>query len=189
MKFVLKILCSIPVVLLSLYYIPVLGIILILFRYYAYRNKKYYSLPRTLIVCGVIILIPRLIDLIFDIFKIKVSGFDITKITLSEFYLRLISYSKLLVSVGIIFLLISIIFRETILKLISKLKTFIKDYINKYEKEKREIREKNDLIIKKQREDIKNTHLVHCPNCGADNTIVGKTGKCKYCRNDISYEK
>ena len=101
----------------------------------------------------------------------------------------LLNYSKLLITVGIIFLIISFIFRKAILRLISKLKSGVTEYIDKYEKEQRQIREKNDLIIKERREIVKNTHLVHCPNCGADNTIVGKVGKCKFCRNDISYKE
>ena len=47
-----KLLCSLPVVLIVLYFIPFLGICLILFRYYVYRGNKYYKTPALLLVCG-----------------------------------------------------------------------------------------------------------------------------------------
>ena len=41
----IKILCSIPVILLFLYFIPFLGVCLILFRYFIYDNKKRIETP------------------------------------------------------------------------------------------------------------------------------------------------
>ena len=32
-------------------------------------------------------------------------------------------------------------------------------------------------------------HVVKCPNCGADNEIIGRVGKCEYCKSKISYEE
>ena len=32
-------------------------------------------------------------------------------------------------------------------------------------------------------------HVVRCPHCGADNEIIGKTGKCEYCQSKISYKE
>ena len=59
-------------------------------------------------------------------------------------------------------------------------------YINDVEKTNREVSEKNDMKIKEKQETAKNTKVVYCPFCGGDNIIVGKTGKCKYCRKSIS---
>lgn len=182
-----KLLCSLPVILIALYYIPFLGIVLMLFRYYVYNNNKYYSMPIYLIISAIVIILPKLINAAIKALKISLS-LDLDKIVESDIYINLLNYSKRLITVGVIFLILSFIFRKLILKLASKLKNGAKDYINKYEKEQREIREKNDLIVKERREIANNTHLVHCSNCGADNTIVGKTGKCKYCRSEISFK-
>ena len=32
---------------------------------------------------------------------------------------------------------------------------------------------------------VQNSHVVSCPKCGADNTIVGDSGVCLYCRQPI----
>ena len=185
MNMIFKFLCSIPIILVTLYYIPFLGIILILFRYYVYSRKRYYSLPICLIVLGILITIPKLVKVLYNLLKINFNLSTINRIVESSIYIKLLSYSKLLITVGVILLILSIIFRNLIMKLL----TSLQNYIHKYEKEQREIREKNDLIVKERREIANNTHLVHCPNCGADNTIVGKTGKCKFCRKEIEFKK
>lgn len=68
----IKILCSIPVILLFLYFIPFLSVCLILFRYFIYDNKKRIETPIYLIVCGVIILIPKLILSISSAMKYRI---------------------------------------------------------------------------------------------------------------------
>ena len=184
MDILYKIICSFPVILITLYYIPFLGVILILFRYFVNNKRKYYFLPICLIIMGLLILMPKIFYTFLNITKIKFNMLNITKIVESNIYVKLLNYSKLLISVGIIFLILSFLFR----KLLVKLSNSLKNYLNKYETEQREIKEKNDLIVRERREKANNTHLVHCPNCGADNTIVGKIGKCKYCRKDIIYK-
>ena len=32
-------------------------------------------------------------------------------------------------------------------------------------------------------------HVVRCPHCGADNEIIGRTGKCEYCQSKISVKE
>ena len=65
----------------------------------------------------------------------------------------------------------------------NKFKTSAKEYIDEMERKEAEISRQNDLEIKLKQETAKNTHVVYCPNCGADNIIVGNHGKCKYCRS------
>ena len=55
----LRILTSIPVILVVLYYFKVLGVFLILIRFITYRGSKKISLPILLFGIGIIILIPR----------------------------------------------------------------------------------------------------------------------------------
>lgn len=66
----LKILSSLPIILITLYFIPFLGICLILFRYFIYINKKRISTPLILVGVGLLILIPKVIYYIFNIIKI-----------------------------------------------------------------------------------------------------------------------
>ena len=60
-----KLLCSIPVILVFLYFIPFLGICLMLFRCYIYIGRKN-NLYSTLFICGILILLPKIIYNVFN---------------------------------------------------------------------------------------------------------------------------
>lgn len=87
-----KLLCSLPVVLIVLYFIPFLGICLILFRYYVYRGNKYYKTPALLFVCGILLLIPKLIDSIIKMLKLdNIEIPYLNSIITSDIYTKLLS--------------------------------------------------------------------------------------------------
>lgn len=177
---ILKMLCSIPIILVLLYFIPFLGICLMLFRCFLYKNKKS-SIYYIEIICGLLILIPQIID----IFKIKSEIFQIETILNSDIYIKLLNYSKLLITVGIIFLVLSYIFKY----LFNKIDNKISDYIKEEQNRDYKIRKENDMKMQEKREKAKNTHVVYCPYCGSDNMISEKTGICKYCRRQIEYKE
>ena len=56
----LKILCSIPIILVMLYFIPFLGVCLLICRYFIYKTEKSIKTPITLVIIGLIILIPNI---------------------------------------------------------------------------------------------------------------------------------
>lgn len=180
----LKILCSIPVILVILYFIPFLGVCLLIFRYIVYYyDKRRISTPYYLVSFGLIILIPKIIKYIFKIFNLKTSiipYFD-TIINSNIYNDNFIKYSKLLIILGIIFLIVTSI----VSSIIDRTKSYVKSYITNQEKRNDEISRKNDLIMKEKREIAKNTSVVICPYCGADNMLTEKTGTCKYCRRKI----
>lgn len=169
----LKILCSIPVILVILYFIPFLGVCLLIFRYIVYYyDKRRISTPYYLVSIGLIILIPKLVQYIFKIFNLKTSiipYFD-TIINSNLYNIDFIKYSKLLIIVGIIFLIITSI----VSSFVDKTKSYVKSYITNQEKRNDEISRKNDLIMKEKREMAKNTSVVICPYCGADNMLTEK---------------
>ena len=179
-NFFIKLLCSIPVILIFLYCFPFLGICLILLRYYIYSYKNRIFLPILLICLGFLIISPSGIIKLSNIFNFKtLSIFEMldTKI----YSLNLIKYSKLLMTIGIIFLVLFSLFNN----LFNKLELFISAYIADREKKDFEIRKENDMKMQEKRETLKNTHVVHCPYCGADNMITSNIGTCKYCRRRI----
>ena len=184
-----KIICSLPFILLFLYLIPFLGIILIIFRYYLYRNKRYYNTPILLLICGLILLIPKAIIIVLELLKLNSLKIPYLKeiISLSE-YEKLLIYSKLLIIVGIVFLIIEFLFRNILTNISNKLSYSVRNYIEKDMQKDYEIRKENDLKMQEKREKAKNTHVVYCPYCGADNMIVGNTGTCKFCRKKIEYK-
>lgn len=187
---IFKILCSIPVILITLYFIPFIGVILILFRYYVYRNEKYYKTPLILLICGLLLLIPRIVNSVIKILKFNVEDVPYLKVVLdSAIYLKLLSYSSYLIIVSIIFLIISFIFRNSISKINSIISSQIFNYGSKLQEDSYKIRKENDLIMQEKRERAQNTHVVYCPYCGSDNMLTEKTGTCKFCRRKIEYKE
>ena len=177
----IRLLCSIPIILVFLYFIPFVGVCLILLRYFLYSEKKKILVPIILMLVGSLILIPGcLLELA------KMTNFNIpskiTSIFTDSFYsVNLINYSKNLFIVGIIFLFLISIFRG----IFDRAQAYLKSYIQKEEKVNREISSKNDLIMKEKIEAAKNMTVVYCPHCGADNILTTNVGTCKYCRSKL----
>lgn len=176
----IKLFCSIPSILIFLYYFPFLGILLIGLRYYIYSYRNKLILPIILIVIGVLIVVPSGIIRLSRIFDFKLD--DIFKIFDTGIYnINFIKYSRLLIIVGVISLILTALFSS----FFSKLGLFIMAYISDREKKDYEIRKENDMKMQEKREALKNTHVVHCPYCGADNLLTSSIGTCKYCRRRI----
>lgn len=177
----LRFLCSLPVILLLLYFIPFLGVILYIVRLFVYRNNMKGSI--FIIVLGVILLIPYGIELLSKVlnFDLKSIPFLYDLIYFDIYNGSIIPFSKRLITIGIIFVILSLIFREVAKGLGNKLM----GYIRNQENMEREVKEKNDLVMQEKREKAKNTHYVRCPYCGGDNMLTSKTGKCKFCRRAI----
>lgn len=181
----IKILCSIPVILVTLYFIPFLGICLLFLRRFVYQTKtiKTYIL---LLVCAVLILIPKTVDLIIkklELSKIKIPYLE--KIISSGIYSNLLTYSRLLIILGVVFIILSYILRN----IFDKVNSGIRNYMEQDLKKDYEIRKENDMKMQEKRERAKNTHVVYCPYCGSDNMLTEQTGTCKFCRRKIEYRK
>lgn len=162
---IIKILCSIPVILFFLYYCLFIGILLIMLRYYVYYKRKDVSF--LLIIMGILLYIP----LILSKFKINISFLN------NNYYLELLKLAKRLIIVGIIFMIIYFV--------ANKLKLSLINYIKNEEENDNKIKAKNDLIMQEKREKAKNTRVVKCPYCGADNILSTNVGKCSYCRKQL----
>lgn len=179
-----KILCSLPVILIALYFIPFIGVCLILFRSFIYNNRKKHNHLIALIVIGIIILIPKILEFVINIVNIKIPY--INDILSNDLYNnQLIGYSKLLITVGIILYIISIILNRIFSDVKNKINSTMRTYMNETIKRDTEISQKNDLEMKKKREKAKYTGYVKCPNCGSDNLLSEKFGTCKYCRRKL----
>lgn len=187
---ILKLICSIPVILVLLYFLPFVGVCLIIARYFVYRSRQSYELPVVLLIVGIIILLPRGAELVLNMMKQPITLIPYLNVVVgSELYIKLIKFSKLLITLGIITLIVSYIVKSIALKVSSKLSSVLNDGVNTYINKEAEIKEKNDLKIKEQQERAKHTHSVKCPTCGSFNIIYEDTGTCKYCRNPISAKK
>lgn len=137
-----KILCSLPIILVALYFVPFLGVCLLLFRYYVYRStKKYYSFLLCLILCGFLILVPEMVVSIIKILNLNIKIPYLSSIITSDIYAKLLQYSKLIITVGIIFLILSFIFKNIFITMTTKLNSAMRNYIQQ--------EEQRDYAIKK----------------------------------------
>lgn len=175
----IKLLVSIPVVLIFLYFIPFLGVCLLLFRFFVYNGRKNIFTSAILLGLGILILVPKLLLLL----KINISNIAyLGKFVNSNLYkVDFIKYSKFLITLGIIFLILTVVFN----KLFSRFGSLLGQYIKEVENQDREIRKENNLKIQEKQEKAKHTSYVRCPYCGSDNLLTEKTGVCKFCRRTI----
>ncbi len=181
-----KLIASIPVILLCLYFIPFVGVCLIGLRYFVYKNRKTYSAPITLIVVGLICLIPTITDTVLELARININNIPYARqvIEIAD-ELDFDEYAECLLTVGILTMIV--VFATK--KISEKIGRNVEKYIRAQEQAEREINEKNNLKIKEKQEAAKNTHFVKCPHCGGNNVIIGDIGKCKYCRQALESEK
>lgn len=184
----ISLLCNMIVIFVALYYIPFLGVFLIILRYIIYYSDNRKNTTSTyLLVLGAMLLMPKLIKFISN--KINYSLDNVpyfNKLVESNIYnVDVVNYSKLLITVGIIYLVIS-----TILSMIiDKTRYSVKNYVEKQEKKHYEITKENDMKMQEKREIAKNTTVVICPYCGGDNMFPSNKGVCKYCRKYIESNK
>lgn len=158
MKEIIKILASFPIILLSLYFIPFLGIILILLRFFLNLDKSFkYSI--TLVVLGTIV-------------------FILSKILK---YNNFISFSKILIIMGVILIIGAFIFKNCF----EKINVLGRKYMENKLKKDYEVRKQNDMKMQEKREKARNTQVVRCPYCGSLNTLTEKIGTCEYCRRKL----
>lgn len=183
----LRILCSLPTIFVFLYFLPFVGICLIILRSFVYKNKNRNSTPIILIGVGIMLIIPKIINYLFNILNLETEIIPfVSDILRSELYTKdFVNYGKYLIIAGIILLIISYGLKSIIEKISTKVNSSMQSYINESVKQDAEISKQNDMEIKIKQEKAKNTSYVKCPNCGSDNLLSEKFGTCKYCRRKI----
>ena len=112
-KFI-KIICSLRVIFISLYFIPFLGICLGILRQFIYTNKSKSSTLISIITLDILILIPMLLNLILNLVNVNINEFNLNEIIESKIYVNLVNYSKLLPCFGLILLISSFVFKRLI---------------------------------------------------------------------------
>lgn len=175
----IKILISLPVILIFLYFIPFLGICLLIFKLII--KKEIFKTAKIFISLAIIIFIPKIINYFIEIINIDIS---ISQFINIDLYNKLFNYGKFILTIGILLIILQSLLKNTL----QKLKSNLTNSINKYQQINYEISKENDLKIKEKQYRSKNTHVVFCANCGASNTITDSTGICNYCRNNLEYK-
>ena len=178
-----KILLSLPVIFTTLYFIPFLGICLLVVRLFI-NNRKNLFTSSIIFITGILILIPKILNSVLNLIKIDIPFLN--DIINNEFYnVNLIKYSKLLITIGVIFLLLTYVIKI----IFNKFNNSLISYIKNVELQDEKISKENDLEMKIKREKMKTTNYVKCPYCGSDNIISLKTSRCQYCRRVIENKK
>ena len=182
----IRIITSLPIILIALFFLPVLGILLLILRFITATSKSY-STPSLFIILGLLIQVPNLLNKLSSTFKFNVPYLD--KVIDHELYLSLTKYSILLIIVGVVLIILTTLFT----KLFSGIKNTVQDALSEYVSDQveqdREIDKENDLEMKIKQEKAKNFHVVTCPHCGATNQVTVKVAKCKYCRQDLEVKE
>ncbi len=180
--FWIKLLTSLPIILLCLYFLPFLGICLLILRYLLQSFKKR-TVFFLLLFLGILLFLPMLIKHIFSFVPFKGDFvFWIHQTFTSSFYqIQILTYAKRLITIGVIGIILSYILEIIGIQMITK----VKSYIQENEKKNQEISQKNDMEIKLKQERAKTTRYIRCPYCGADNIVSDQIGTCKYCRRKL----
>lgn len=175
----IKTISSLPMILISMYFAPIIGIVLMILRTILKDNLKKISDAVIMISIGILIIVPKWISIMCEYLKINIGEFN--SYIGSNIYILIYKYGTLLITFGVIYLIILIIYN----KLSNKIKTSMNSYISEQQKIDYKINKENNLKIKEQQERAKNAKVIKCPYCGASNIIHSNIGICKYCRKEI----
>jgi len=194
---ILRFICSIPVILILLYFLPFIGICLVFFRYFIYKDKKIYELPIVLLIVALFLLLPRGAYLLLTNFKMDVNLIPyLDVVNRHDMYIKIVKYSKFIFTMSIITLIVSYLVKTLYYNVKSKLSSAfsttsstLNTKIDNYMAKEAEIHEKNDLKIKEQREKANNTHHVKCGTCGHEMLVSDNQTKCPFCGNPLSERK
>ena len=175
----LKIIFSLPIILVVFYFTPFLGIVMLIARKFVIGSSKYPLGIILLVITGIIVL-PRFIDYLINLFKIEEPSF-IENIISSDIYGVLFARAKILFVIGIIAVVINSLTR----KIKNTAASTIKSYFSSMQQNDPETNGGNDLLTSEKIERVKKNKLVRCPNCGASNVINGDSGKCAFCKSNL----
>ena len=119
----LKLISSLPIILLALYFIPFVGISLIILRYFIYNNR-YFEVPKALLGIGILVFIPQISLNVIKLLKLEEVTM-LNDIVNSEVYASFIEYGKFLLCLGVVLIIVSVILR----KVIERISFFVREYI------------------------------------------------------------
>ncbi len=179
----IKILGSIPVIILATFYSRFLGICLVILRFCTYTEKKRNTTPFILTFTGLVLLVPEWLRLLFKQIKFSTKNIPYFNdfVTGGLYRHDIFKLSKSLIVIGIVFAIIVYFLNRLIKYVTNYFNTEMENYANKQLANEKD----NDMKIKEQQEKAKNTRVVVCKKCGASNIVTSKVSRCKYCRSPL----
>ena len=188
-----KLICSLPVLLITLYFVPPLGIALTIARLFIYGSYRYYRVPTAILVVALLLLVPRGYELLQQNFGNTIPTFQpLIDFRAHPLYPKLTDFGRWTAIFSIIMLVASQILKK-VANLASQALRMAQSANSSSRAQSGSDRPANSTpIMKKDGRDAAPTdqstpHVVKCPNCGKANHIIGTVGTCKACRTDIEW--
>lgn len=174
----IKVLISLPVILMVAYLVPALGFVLVIARYIIKQDRRL-IISLGLIIASAVLYVPKILLNINHQALAWLKDVDCFK---TDFYgQHVLGYAKNLLIIAIISALVMTI--ALVIK--SRLTRQIGQYFDKLNQRDYQIARDNNLKIQEKQQRAKQTAYVQCPNCGSDNLVSETQAVCKFCRTPL----
>ena len=182
-----RLVCSLPVLLVTLYFVPALGVILTIARLFIYGSYRYYRVPAALLIVALLCLAPRGYELLQQNFGGQIPTFQpFIDFRGHELYAKLTAFGRFTAIFSIIMLVLT--------QILGKLATSVSKALRMASMAKSESNTKSTGKATMTPDDPKavqtdqtTPHVLKCQHCGKVNHIKGTVGDCKSCRNPIEW--
>ena len=108
-----KLICSLPVILVTLYFVPPIGIILTIARLFIYGSYRYYRVPAAILVVALLCLVPRAYELLQQNFGLNIPFLQfLVDFRLHPLYQKLTDFGRWVAIFSLIMFVVSLIYSE-----------------------------------------------------------------------------
>ena len=188
-----KIICSLPVLLITLYFVPPLGVVLTIARLFIYGSYRYYRVPAAILVVALLCLAPRGYELLQQNFGDSIPAFQpFIDFRSHQLFAKLTDFGRWTAIFSIITIIASLALGKVAnlasqaLRMARMASSHTGRTASGSDTRKTPIMQKDNAQVNPS--DQSTPHVVKCPNCGKANAIKGTVGTCKACRTAIEWQ-
>lgn len=189
-----KLICSLPVLLVTLYFVPPLGVVLTIARLFIYGSYRYYRVPAAILVVALLCLAPRGYELLQQNFGETIPVFQpLIDFRANPLFAKLTDFGRWTAIFSVIMILASLALGK-VANLASQALRMARmaGSASRTNAGSESSTRKTPVMQKDGREadpsDQSTPHVVKCKNCGKANHIIGAVGTCKACRTAIEWQ-
>jgi len=188
-----KLICSLPVLLITLYFVPPLGVILTIARLFIYGSYRYYRVPAAILAVALLCLAPRGYELLQQNFGETIPIFQpLIDFRAHSLFAKLTDFGRWTAVFSIIMIIASLALGK-VANLVSQALRMANmagsasraNAGSDNTTRKTPIMQKDGAKVDPS--DQSTPHVVKCDNCGKANHIIGTVGTCKACRTAIEW--
>ena len=188
-----KLICSLPVLLVTLYFVPPLGVVLTIARLFIYGSYRYYRVPAAILVIALLCLAPRGYELLQQNFGESIPAFQpLIDFRAHPLFAKLADFGRWTAIFSVIMIIASLALAK-VANLASQALRMARmaGSASRTNAGNESSTRKTPVMQKDGREadpsDQSTPHVVKCPSCGKANHIIGTVGTCKSCRSAIEW--